>query len=199
MLIAAPLSAQTRAAPEEIARAVDSLAARIIASGLTPGLGVAIAMDGRIVFSKAYGFADVTNRIPADERTLWYVASTSKSYTGSAFRSSRTRARSISPPDRDAAARCHLAGGRIPRGLTLAHFLSHTITSMTTRWCRAPRSPAHRRGALARVDPVCPAQERQRPRLQQLRLQRRRDGDRPEAAGRVALASSTARSTARQD
>src|SRR5688572_19798288 len=83
ILLAAPLLAQgPRPGPETIARAVDSLAARIVSSGLTPGLGIALVMDGKTVFSKAYGMADASRRIPANERTLWYIASTTKSYTG---------------------------------------------------------------------------------------------------------------------
>ena len=82
-VVSAGANAQgTRATPAEIARSIDSLAARAVSSGLAPALGVAVVMDGKTVFSKAYGFADVTNRIAADDRTLWYLASTSKSYTG---------------------------------------------------------------------------------------------------------------------
>jgi CubicO group peptidase (beta-lactamase class C family) len=72
----------TRATPAEIARSVDSLASRVVASGVTPALGVAIVMDGTTIFTRAYGVTDATNRIAADDRTLWYLASTSKSFTG---------------------------------------------------------------------------------------------------------------------
>ena len=71
-----------RATADEIARSVDSLAARVVSSGVSPALGVAIVMDGKTIFSKAYGFADATNRIAANDETLWYLASTSKSFTG---------------------------------------------------------------------------------------------------------------------
>ena len=39
-------------------------------------------MDGRTIYSKSHGMADVTAGVPADDRTLWYIASTSKSFTG---------------------------------------------------------------------------------------------------------------------
>lgn len=45
-------------------------------------MGVALVMDGRTIYSKSYGWIDATKRIAADDRTLWYVASTSKSFTG---------------------------------------------------------------------------------------------------------------------
>src|SRR5512144_3155140 len=71
-----------RPAASTIAHAVDSLAVRIVNARLTPALGVAVVMDGRTVLSKSYGLADVTNKVRADEHTLWYLASTSKSLTG---------------------------------------------------------------------------------------------------------------------
>ena len=58
-----------RATADEIARSVDSLAARVVSSGVSPALGVAIVMDGKTIFSKAYGFADATNRIAANDET----------------------------------------------------------------------------------------------------------------------------------
>jgi CubicO group peptidase (beta-lactamase class C family) len=39
-------------------------------------------MDGRTILSRSYGMADVTAGIHADDNTLWYLASTSKSLTG---------------------------------------------------------------------------------------------------------------------
>src|SRR6185503_7413280 len=80
---ATPLGAQDpRPAPAVIARAVDSLASRIVSSGVSPAIGVAVVMDGKTILAKAYGWADASAQIPATDRTLWYVASTSKSYTG---------------------------------------------------------------------------------------------------------------------
>src|SRR5688572_19274800 len=71
-----------RPGPEVIAGAVDSLAARIIAEKLTPALGVAVVMDGRTILARSYGMADLTNRVPANDNTFWYVSSSSKSLTG---------------------------------------------------------------------------------------------------------------------
>ena len=65
-----------------IARAVDSLSARAVAEGFAPALGVAVTMDGRTIYLKSHGSADVAAAVPADDRTLWYIASTSKSFTG---------------------------------------------------------------------------------------------------------------------
>ncbi len=116
-----------RAPAAEIARAVDSLAARVVSSGVATGFGVAVVMDGRTILSKAYGFADATNRIPADDRTLWYLASTSKSFTGFGISLLATQGVvNFTTPITTL-----LPGVRWPDGidasrLTLTQFLSHT-------------------------------------------------------------------------
>ena len=100
---------------------------RIVSSGVTPALGVAVVMDGKTILAKGYGWADETKRIAATDRTLWYVASTSKSYTGFAI-SLLAEQRVI---DVNAPIVSFLPGVRWPAGvdparLTLANFLSHT-------------------------------------------------------------------------
>lgn len=110
-----------------IARAVDSLAAVAVRDGLTPAIGVAVVMDGRTIYMKGHGMADASARIPADDRTLWYLASTSKSLTGFGISLLADRGllrldapiRSVLP-----GARWHPDAGA--DRLTLAHFLSHT-------------------------------------------------------------------------
>ena len=116
-----------RADATTIARLVDSLTARAVSDGLAPALGVAVAMGGRTIYMKSHGMADVTARVPADDRTLWYVASTSKSFTGFgvALLAQRGELRLDAPVTRllpgvkwNPAVRAD--------SLTLAHFLSHT-------------------------------------------------------------------------
>jgi CubicO group peptidase (beta-lactamase class C family) len=118
---------EPRPAPADLARAVDSLARRIVASGVTPGLGVAVVMDGKTILAQGYGWADAAAKIPADQRTYWYVASTSKSYTGFGIALLvNQRVIGLSTPITTL-----LPGVQWPEGvdasrLTLAHFLSHT-------------------------------------------------------------------------
>ncbi|MEW5917131.1 MAG: serine hydrolase domain-containing protein, partial [Gemmatimonadota bacterium] len=110
-----------------IARAVDSLAARAIAAGLAPALGVAVTLDGRTIYAKSHGFADVNAGIRANDQTLWYLASTSKSFTG--FGVSLLAQRDVIKLDAPITqllpnAKWHRAAR--PQELTLRHFLSHT-------------------------------------------------------------------------
>src|SRR5687768_8567439 len=62
--------------------AIDRFVRRAFALGVTPGLGVAVVSDGRIVYTAGLGHADVQGGISVSDSTLWYVASTSKSFTG---------------------------------------------------------------------------------------------------------------------
>jgi CubicO group peptidase (beta-lactamase class C family) len=121
------VAAQTRPDATTIARAVDSLAARAVQDGLTPALGVAIAMDGSVVYARSHGMADVTAGIAANDQTLWYVASTSKSYAGFgiALLAERGVIRIDAPITSLLPAVKWHADARADR-LTLGHFLSHT-------------------------------------------------------------------------
>jgi CubicO group peptidase (beta-lactamase class C family) len=125
---ALPLPSQApRPRPEVIARAVDSLAERVVSSGLSPALGVAVVMDGKTILAKAYGWADATARTAATDRTLWYLASTSKSYTGFGIvLLADQRAVRLDAPIASLLPDVRWPAGVDPARLTLVNFLSHT-------------------------------------------------------------------------
>lgn len=58
----------------------DSVAAKGI-----PGLSVAVAVNGELVWSEGFGYADLENRVPATPLTLFRVASVSKPLTAAAM------------------------------------------------------------------------------------------------------------------
>ena len=116
-----------RPEPATIVRLVDSLSARTVAEGLAPALGVAVVMDGRIVYAKSHGMADQSKGIRADDRTLWYLASTSKSFTGFAISLLATEgAVSLDAPITKILPRARWNPAVHADSLTLRHFLSHT-------------------------------------------------------------------------
>lgn len=111
----------------ELARLVDSLAQEVVRAGLTPGLGVALVMDGRTILAKGYGHADLTAGIAADQRTLWYLASTSKSFTGFAVSLlAEEGALDFQAPITRTLPTARWHPEVRPGDLTLARFLSHT-------------------------------------------------------------------------
>lgn len=50
-----------------------------------PGLQIAIVKDGRVALSESYGLANVENRVPATNTTLFPLNSATKSFTGVAM------------------------------------------------------------------------------------------------------------------
>jgi CubicO group peptidase (beta-lactamase class C family) len=127
LLLPATIAAQHQAGSAEIARSVDSVAERIVSSGVCPAIGVAVVMDGHIIYSAAHGWADATARTAANDRTLWYVASTSKSYTGFAVSLLATRgALRFNDPIGTLLPGVQWPAFVDPATLTLANFLSHT-------------------------------------------------------------------------
>ncbi|HYT81886.1 MAG TPA: serine hydrolase domain-containing protein [Gemmatimonadales bacterium] len=76
----APIEARWAAAAARAhAIACDKLASAI------PGFALAIAVDGRIVWSEAFGYADVAAQIPATPATQFRIGSVSKSLTADAL------------------------------------------------------------------------------------------------------------------
>lgn len=127
LLLTIPLHAQSRPDAQSLARAVDSVAARAVRKGLTPALGIAIAMAGRVVYARSHGMADATGGVAAADNTLWYVASTSKSFTGFAAALLADRGElTIDATITSLLPRVKWHEGAYPERLTLAHFLSHT-------------------------------------------------------------------------
>ena len=116
-----------RPSAASIASAVDSLAARVVSSGLAPAIGVAVVIDGKTVLANGHGFADATRGVRADARTLWYVASTSKSFTG--FGTTLLADEGVirfDAPITELLPRATWHANAQPQRLTLARFLSHT-------------------------------------------------------------------------
>ena len=110
-----------------VASAVDSLAARIVTMGMAPAIGVAVVMDGKTILARSHGFADASRGIRADDRTLWYIASTSKSFTG--FATSLLADEGVirfDAPITSLLRRARWHADARPDTLTLARFLSHT-------------------------------------------------------------------------
>lgn len=75
-------------APQRYATAIDfarTLVSAMMAESGTPGVSVAVGIDGRIVWSEGFGYADVENRTPVWEETKFRIGSVSKSLTAAAL------------------------------------------------------------------------------------------------------------------
>ena len=92
-----------------------------------PGAVVAVAVDGKIVWSEGTGLADVENNVPCTEDTLMRIASISKSLTAVAV----AKAWQQGKVDLDAPVQKYVptfpekSVGGVPVTITLRHLLSH--------------------------------------------------------------------------
>ncbi len=73
------LPAQTL--PAEVVRQIDGVVEQARTSEQLPGLSVAVAVNGQVVFKKAYGWADLENSVPATAESLFRTASVAKPMT----------------------------------------------------------------------------------------------------------------------
>ena len=94
-------------------RRIDSLFAQYT-RGTTPGASVAVVRDGKILFSKGYGFANLEHRAPITPATVFDVASVSKQFAGLAVAMLVTEGRVKLTDDISTSRRWAMSGIRSP-------------------------------------------------------------------------------------
>lgn len=72
----------TSAKPSRESALVDTIASRIFALGASPGMAVVVVRDSQVVYLKGFGYADVETKREVTPQTVFYIASTTKSFTG---------------------------------------------------------------------------------------------------------------------
>ncbi len=78
-----PVDAQTIVSSSSpLVAAIDSTAQRFFDLGASPGLGIVVVRDTQVVYMRGFGYADVEKRRPFTPSTEFYIASTTKSFTG---------------------------------------------------------------------------------------------------------------------
>ena len=65
-------------------RQAEAIGQMLVANGDAPGVSMAVGVDGKIVWSGAFGMADLERRAAANEQTLFRIASVSKPITAAA-------------------------------------------------------------------------------------------------------------------
>jgi len=83
--LAAQAASSGPAGPVEMEAFIDGIMADQMDSNHIPGAVVSMVKDGRLVFTRGYGYSDYENKIPVDaERTLFRVGSVSKLFVWTA-------------------------------------------------------------------------------------------------------------------
>ncbi len=75
----------TAQTPSFVTDSLDNYIKRGLAQWQVPGLALAIVHQQKVVVAKGYGVKDVTTKAPVDANTLFYIASNSKLFTGTAL------------------------------------------------------------------------------------------------------------------
>lgn len=130
-----PFAVQAQGHPNPAA-AVDSLAQSLVDMGLTAGVGIAVLQGGEVIVSRGYGWADLENRVPATDSTVFRTGSLTKQFTAAAILKLAQEGRLSLNDDLN----LHLPdfptqGHRV----TLRHLLNHTAgirnyTALGQRW-----------------------------------------------------------------
>ena len=126
--VGVPSRAMPKVALRDSATAdVDRFIARVAGLNLMPGTAIAIVRDGKLMYSRGIGLADVDAAVPMTPETPFYIASSTKPFTATAV--SQLVARGIL--DLDAPIRRYLKSVRMQAPLsldsiTLRQLLSHT-------------------------------------------------------------------------
>jgi CubicO group peptidase (beta-lactamase class C family) len=101
---------------------IDAVAPPALEEAPLSGFSVAIARGNRIVFAKAYGFADLSAGVPAEADTVYRIGSIGKTFISAALvRLGEEGRLSLDDPVADL-----LPGLAIDRRITVRHLLSHT-------------------------------------------------------------------------
>src|SRR6185503_12236238 len=74
-------ASQQQGALQEKLKRIEQMIQQEMQKSDAPGLAVAIEQDGRIVYSKGFGYSDVENKVPFTPQTVSRIGSVSKTFT----------------------------------------------------------------------------------------------------------------------
>jgi CubicO group peptidase (beta-lactamase class C family) len=118
-------SAPASAAPT--ASRIDSVVTALFALEAAPGMAVVVVRDTAPIYMKGFGYADLESRRPVTPRTVFYVASTTKSFTGlAAAMLDRQGKISLDAPVSRYLPGLRLQGLLNPDSITIRSLLTHT-------------------------------------------------------------------------
>lgn len=80
LLISTPFSAEKKTQKVDL-KGFDTFVTKTMEEWKVPGLGISIVKDGKVIFSKGFGFRDVKKGLKVTPRTLFAIGSCSKAFT----------------------------------------------------------------------------------------------------------------------
>ena len=111
----------------ELARFVDPLITAQMAKENIPGAVFLLVQDGKVLYQRGYGFANIARREPVDpERTIWRIGSISKVFTATAVVQLADRGRYRLTDDVNRYLTSFKVSATFPDPVTFEHLLTHT-------------------------------------------------------------------------
>lgn len=80
LLISTPFSAEKKTQKVDL-KGFDTFVTKTMEEWKVPGLGISIVKDGKVIFSKGFGFRDVKKGLKVTPKTLFAIGSCSKTFT----------------------------------------------------------------------------------------------------------------------
>ena len=113
--------------PKELAQFVDQLVTERMKKHGVPSHTISVVQDGKIIFAKGYGYADIEKTVPVDpEQTLFRICSVSKLFVWTAVMQLAEQNRVDLNTDINIYLKDFQIPDTFPQPVTLAHLLTHT-------------------------------------------------------------------------
>jgi CubicO group peptidase (beta-lactamase class C family) len=141
LMIFAPAA---RAQDPDIAKKLgdfDAYMAQTLKDWNTPGIGVGIVVNGKLVFAKGYGYRDYEKKLPFTPATLQQIASNSKLFTAVAAGMLVEEGKlTWDKPVRDSVPTIQFYNDQLNNNITLRDMLSHRtgVTRHDSIWFKSP-------------------------------------------------------------
>lgn len=130
---AAPSRQQGPTDPAEMEAFLDDFFANAMEEHPIAGAAVAVAKDGKVFFTKGYGYADVEKGIPVDpEQTIFHIGSGTKTFTWTAVMQLVEQGKLDLDADVNTYLDFHIPD-TYPQPITLKHLMTHT-SGFEERW-----------------------------------------------------------------
>jgi CubicO group peptidase (beta-lactamase class C family) len=128
----APTSGQGPTDPVELETFLDDFFGTAMKEYHIAGAAVAVVKDGKLFFTKGYGYKDIQNGIPINEETMFRIGSNTKPFTWTAVMQLAEQGK----VDLDADVNTYLdfrVPDTFPQPITLKHLMTHT-SGFGERW-----------------------------------------------------------------
>lgn len=141
-------STDTAISPKDLEALFDPIFAEQMAKLHIPGAVVAVVKDGKILFTKGYGYADIEKKTPViPERTIFRIGSITKVFTATAVVQLADRGRIKLDDDVNLYLKANKIPNTYPQPITFTNLLTHTSGLDEI-------SPGRRTGDASKVIPL---------------------------------------------